>query len=279
MLAMQKPDVSQLTTLVGPVAEQMQAATALTEGRRSSAFNHQRTVAEALHALTWLVYTGPGCGEPPGLLDLVFSRAAIVGCLQRPCDHCGCALGAGLYPDLPLANCLPPCQPVNLGLLWSWMHRCGLSAGAGRSEAHWLLLSSRSAVASVGCVVSTWRRTCMHKCTCMHHCCSLCTGLAVVSNLLLSWPQLWLAAAAAILAGQGLLLHHVKAPGQATKQHTCCWPSLTHYFCNAGISLPAQQVEESWGSAQFWANKVCCSCNPLLTYTCQPMLCTSLSTA
>ena len=60
---MQKPDVSQLTTLVGPVAEQMQAATALTEGRRSAAFNHQKTVAEALHALTWLVYTGPGCGE------------------------------------------------------------------------------------------------------------------------------------------------------------------------------------------------------------------------
>eukprot|EP00891_Asterochloris_glomerata_P007916 jgi/Astpho2/7916/Aster-06394 len=58
----QKPDVSQLTTLVGPVAEQMQAATALTEGRRSAAFNHQKTVAEALHALTWLVYTGPGCG-------------------------------------------------------------------------------------------------------------------------------------------------------------------------------------------------------------------------
>ena len=63
MCAMQKPYVSQLTTLVGPVAEQMQAATALTEGRRSAAFNHQKTVAEALHALTWLVYTGPGCGE------------------------------------------------------------------------------------------------------------------------------------------------------------------------------------------------------------------------
>lgn len=80
---MQKPDVSQLTTLVGPVAEQMQAATALTEGRRSAAFNHQKTVAEALHALTWLVYTGPGCGEQLGLSDPVFEGLPLGICRGR----------------------------------------------------------------------------------------------------------------------------------------------------------------------------------------------------
>ena len=76
---MQKPDVSQLTTLVGPVAEQMQAATALTEGRRSAAFNHQKTVAEALHALTWLVYTGPGCGESQGPQESVLQGLLLWG--------------------------------------------------------------------------------------------------------------------------------------------------------------------------------------------------------
>ena len=40
----------------------MQAATALTEGRRSAVFNHQKAVAEFLHALSWMVYTGPNCG-------------------------------------------------------------------------------------------------------------------------------------------------------------------------------------------------------------------------
>ena len=48
--------------LVGPVAEHMQAATALIEGRRSAVFNHQKTVAESLHALSWVVYTGSNCG-------------------------------------------------------------------------------------------------------------------------------------------------------------------------------------------------------------------------
>ena len=124
MLATQKPDVSQLTTLVGPVAEQMQAATALTEGRRSAAFNHQKTVAEALHALTWLVYTGPGCGELLGLLRISFLRAAIV----KICGGKGLVtvvdalFSAGLYPELLAVSCLPPCQHVSdLRLLRPWM--------------------------------------------------------------------------------------------------------------------------------------------------------------
>ena len=37
-------------------------ATALTEGRRSSAFNHCKAVAESLQGLSWVVYTGPSSG-------------------------------------------------------------------------------------------------------------------------------------------------------------------------------------------------------------------------
>ncbi|KAK9819752.1 hypothetical protein WJX72_001921 [[Myrmecia] bisecta] len=58
----QKPDMGGLQAVVAPVVEQMAAANALTEGRRTAAFNHFKVVAEALHALSWLVYSGPGCG-------------------------------------------------------------------------------------------------------------------------------------------------------------------------------------------------------------------------
>lgn len=58
----QKPTPNELPALVAPVAEHMQAATALIEGRRSAVFNHQKAVAESLHALSWMVYTGPNCG-------------------------------------------------------------------------------------------------------------------------------------------------------------------------------------------------------------------------
>lgn len=57
-----KPTPNELPALVAPVAEHMQAATALIEGRRSTVFNHQKAVAESLHALSWMVYTGPNCG-------------------------------------------------------------------------------------------------------------------------------------------------------------------------------------------------------------------------
>ena len=59
---LQKPSANELPLLVALVAEHMQAATALTEGRRSAVFNHQKAVAEAMHALSWVVYTGPNCG-------------------------------------------------------------------------------------------------------------------------------------------------------------------------------------------------------------------------
>ena len=60
---MQKPTPNELPSLVAPVAEHMQAATALIEGRRSPVFNHQKAVAESLHALSWMVYAGPNCGR------------------------------------------------------------------------------------------------------------------------------------------------------------------------------------------------------------------------
>lgn len=58
----QKPTPNELPALVAPIAEHMQAATALIEGRRNAVFNHQKAVAESLHALSWMVYTGPNCG-------------------------------------------------------------------------------------------------------------------------------------------------------------------------------------------------------------------------
>jgi len=61
-MLLQKPTPNELPILVAPVAEHMQAATAMTEGRRSTIFNHQKVVAESLHALSWMVYTGPNCG-------------------------------------------------------------------------------------------------------------------------------------------------------------------------------------------------------------------------
>ncbi len=61
-MLLQKPTPNELPILVAPVAEHMQAATAMTEGRRSTVFNHQKVVAESLHALSWMVYTGPNCG-------------------------------------------------------------------------------------------------------------------------------------------------------------------------------------------------------------------------
>ena len=32
------------------------------QGKRTDAFNHSKAVAEALPSLSWVVYSGPGCG-------------------------------------------------------------------------------------------------------------------------------------------------------------------------------------------------------------------------
>ncbi len=64
-LAAKRPDQAQLQALLQPVAAEITAAGALAEQRRSPAFQHAKSVAEALGALSWLAYTGPGCGEHP----------------------------------------------------------------------------------------------------------------------------------------------------------------------------------------------------------------------
>ncbi len=64
---MQAPDAAGLQQLVAPVGASLQAAQALTEGRRGPAFNHYKAAADALQSLSWVVYTGPSCGAPAAL--------------------------------------------------------------------------------------------------------------------------------------------------------------------------------------------------------------------
>ncbi|GAB2267304.1 F-actin-capping protein subunit alpha, variant 2 [Dionaea muscipula] len=58
----QKPDMEGLDEFLKPLNEVMVKANALTEGRRSDFFNHQKTIADSLSALAWIAYTGKGCG-------------------------------------------------------------------------------------------------------------------------------------------------------------------------------------------------------------------------
>ena len=55
-------DPGQLQGLVGPVGERLQQAHTLADDRRSPAFIQAKLAAEALQALTWVVYTGPASG-------------------------------------------------------------------------------------------------------------------------------------------------------------------------------------------------------------------------
>jgi adenylyl cyclase-associated protein len=57
-----QPDVAALQKLVEPVGAEIAAAERLMQGRRSAAFNYHKAVAEALPALSWVVYSGPACG-------------------------------------------------------------------------------------------------------------------------------------------------------------------------------------------------------------------------
>ena len=57
-----QPDMGGLQKLVEPVGMEIFAADKLTQGRRSAAFNYCKAVAEALPALSWVVYSGPSCG-------------------------------------------------------------------------------------------------------------------------------------------------------------------------------------------------------------------------
>ena len=49
-----KPHPEEMQKLVGPLVELLTDSVHRTEGRRTDAFNHQKTVAEFLQALTWI---------------------------------------------------------------------------------------------------------------------------------------------------------------------------------------------------------------------------------
>lgn len=63
MAQCKQPDMGDLQKLVEPVGMEISAADKLTHGRRSAAFNYCKAVAEALPALSWVVYSGPSCGK------------------------------------------------------------------------------------------------------------------------------------------------------------------------------------------------------------------------
>ncbi|GAB2246710.1 hypothetical protein Droror1_Dr00006592 [Drosera rotundifolia] len=58
----QKPNMDGLAQFLQPLNEVITKANALTEGRRSDFFNHQKTIADSLSALAWIAYTGKDCG-------------------------------------------------------------------------------------------------------------------------------------------------------------------------------------------------------------------------
>ncbi|CAI5519329.1 unnamed protein product [Closterium sp. Naga37s-1] len=60
--ACKKPDTSALPKLLEPLGAAMAAASKLTEGKRTDAYNHVKAVAESVAALTWVAYSGKDCG-------------------------------------------------------------------------------------------------------------------------------------------------------------------------------------------------------------------------
>uniref|UniRef100_A0A803LDS2 Adenylyl cyclase-associated protein n=1 Tax=Chenopodium quinoa TaxID=63459 RepID=A0A803LDS2_CHEQI len=58
----QKPDMAGLGEFLKPLNEVIMKANALTEGRRSDFFNHQKSISDSLAALAWIAYTGKDCG-------------------------------------------------------------------------------------------------------------------------------------------------------------------------------------------------------------------------
>ena len=78
--SLQPPKPEELQGLVGPVGQRMGEAQSLAEDRRSPALHQAKAAAEALQALTWVVYTGPSCGET---LCGSFARAGVQGAGRR----------------------------------------------------------------------------------------------------------------------------------------------------------------------------------------------------
>lgn len=99
--ACSKPDQGGLQQLVGPVGEQMSAAGALAEGR-GPAFHHCKAVAEALGGLSWVLYSGPACGETTPVSDVTLGRQDLL----RYFFHLFCsAMQSGAWWFLEFAAC------------------------------------------------------------------------------------------------------------------------------------------------------------------------------
>lgn len=60
---LQKPDMAGLAEFLKPLNEVIMKANALTEGKRSDFFNHQKSISDSLAALAWIAYTGKDCGK------------------------------------------------------------------------------------------------------------------------------------------------------------------------------------------------------------------------
>jgi hypothetical protein len=112
VVRLQQPDVSELQQVLQPVGQHMLEASTAADNRRSAAFNQLKVVAEALHGLTWLAYTGPNCGEHgvgtrlggrrPATASFALAHPASVQCqgavakavckaqLQKPCVKRSC---------------------------------------------------------------------------------------------------------------------------------------------------------------------------------------------
>lgn len=60
---LQKPDMAGMSEFLKPLNEVFTKANALTEGKRSDFFNHQKSISDSLAALAWIAYTGKDCGK------------------------------------------------------------------------------------------------------------------------------------------------------------------------------------------------------------------------
>ena len=102
----QAPQASELQGLVGPVGQRMQEAQARADDRRSPAFNQAKLAAEALQALTWVVYTGPASGVCQGWHSDVQAHLVMTGKGSAP------SLIAMTSEWLMFAGMNPPAQHV-----------------------------------------------------------------------------------------------------------------------------------------------------------------------
>ena len=87
---------------MAPVGASLQAAQALTEGRRGPAFNHYKAAADALQSLSWVVYTGPNCGM-----------------------RCSASADSTLLRKLHTLEMRPPAMQSHLTVS-SWKHICSI---------------------------------------------------------------------------------------------------------------------------------------------------------